>query len=110
MSYEGASDDDASLRPSHGGRVLLALDRVDTTHAHYTVALAEPQGVMRGTAQIALDAAIGAEPAVMLDVRGEASDWLRAQAKRFLVTLAKDCRGESAEPWPARILRWRAPR
>ena len=110
MSYGGASDDDASLRPTHGGRVLLELARTDSQHVHYDVALAEPQGVMRGHARIALDRAIGPEPAVTLDVPEDASEWLRAQAKRFLVTLAKDCRGDDADVWPTRILRWRAPR
>jgi len=109
MSYGGASDDDASLRPAHGGRVLLALREIDATHAHYDVALAEPHAVCRVAAAIALDATIGAEAAVTLDVSA-ASPWLAAQARRFLVALAKDCRGEAAEAWPARLLRWRAPR
>ena len=33
-----------------------------------------------------------------------------AKVSLWLVTLAKDCRGERAEDWPARILRWRAAR
>ena len=109
MSYGGASDDDATLRPAHGGRVLLALRDVDATHAHYDVALAEPHAVWRVPAAITLDAAIGADAAVTFDAI-DASPWLAAQARRFLVALAKDCRGEAAEPWPARLLRWRAPR
>jgi hypothetical protein len=109
MSYGGASDGDASLRPAHGGRVLLALREVDATHAHYDVALAEPHAVCRVAAAIALDAAIGADAAVAFDASA-ASPWLAAQARRFLVALAKDCRGDGAEAWPARLLRWRAQR
>lgn len=107
MSYGGASNDDSALRPTHGGRVLLELESVDSAHAHYVIALAEPQGVMRGRASVALSPAIGPEQAVLLEVSAQSSDWLRAQCRRFLVTLAKDCRGAHAEPWPARVLRWR---
>ena len=110
MSYGGASSDDGALRPTHGGRVLLELERVDAEHAHYAVALAEPHSVLHGRASIALSPAIGPEHAVALDIAGEPSEWLLAQAKRFLVTLAKDCRGEGAEEWPTRILRWRVAR
>jgi hypothetical protein len=109
LSYGGASDDDAALRPAHGGRVLLALRDVSATHAHYDVALAEPQAVWRVPAAIVLDATIGADAAVTFE-GSEASPWLVAQARRFLVALAKECRGEGAAPWPARQLRWRAPR
>ncbi len=110
MSYGGASDDDAALRPAHGGRVLLVLRDVDGSHAHYEVALAEPHAVCRARAAIALDPSLGPEAAVALEVPGAPSAWLLAQARRFLVALAKDCRGEACAPWPARILRWRAPR
>jgi hypothetical protein len=109
LSYGGASDDDAALRPAHGGRVLLALRELGATHAHYDVALAEPHAVSRVSAAIAVDVAIGADAAVTL-AASEASPWLVAQARRFLVALAKECRGEGAAPWPARQLRWRAPR
>jgi hypothetical protein len=109
MSYGGASDDDTTLRPAHGGRVLLALREVDATHAHYDLALAEPHDVCRVGASIALDVTIGAEAAVTLEAAAS-SPWLVAQARRFLVALAKDCRGPGASQWPTRVLRWRAPR
>lgn len=74
MSYGGASSDDGALRPTHGGRVLLELERIDTEHAQYAVALAEPHSVLHGRAAIALSSAIGPEHAVTLDVPGEPSE------------------------------------
>jgi hypothetical protein len=98
---DAADAADAALRPAHGGRILLELERADAREVRYALSLATAESVSRGT--LVLDPSTGA---VALECAG-APSWLAEHARRFGAVLVRDHRGVGAPPWPRRVLRWR---
>jgi hypothetical protein len=87
---------------SHGGRVLLELERQDADGVAYRVTLQRPDATWSCLARVALDGAVTVD-----DAPADAPGWLVDAARAFLRTLWSARRGPDAPAWPRRVLRWR---
>ena len=95
------------MHPDHGGRVVLERELVDERVVRYLVALYTPVAVWRAPVEIARadgKVTFGAWEPVAPPA------WLVETAQAFARAEWSARRGPDAEPWPARINRWRAER
>lgn len=94
--------------PVAGGRILLELEGTDprATSARYRVTLFE--AAREHVSAAVLDAASG--ECVLEEFGSDAPAWMVEAARAFLRSTLKARRDEPDEPWPRRLLRWRAPK
>jgi hypothetical protein len=93
------------MHPTHGGRFVLELNRIDNDEVLYTVALFYPQTRWDGTVRVQLsDGSI----TFTAFTPSDPPTWLVSKTQAFLRSEWKASRrSEGAEVWPRRIQRWR---